>query len=150
MRKKSVGFPRRAFTLIELMVVIAIVGILMALLFPAVQAVREAARRTHCLNNLRQIGLALQNYLSIAEKLPPGGTYKVGMPSADSYSIQARLLPFLEQGNLYSQIDLSVPPASQLGVIGQRIPTYLCPSEVNDRARDQGGGKITYLNHTFL
>jgi prepilin-type processing-associated H-X9-DG protein len=70
--------------------------------------------------------------------------------SADAYSVQARLLPFLEQGNLYAQIDLNAVPATQLDVIKQRIAVYICPSEVRDRARDQGGSppKITYpLNY---
>ena len=64
------------------------------------------------------------------------------------YSVQARLLPFIEQGNLYSQIDLNVTPATQLNVIGQRIAIYICPSETRDVPRDQGGGKVTYpLNY---
>ena len=112
------------------------------------QKVREAAARLKCQNNLKQIGLALHNYESVAQKYPPGGMYPVGVTSNDVYSVQARLLPFLEQGNLYALIDLNAVPASQLNVIGQRIAIYICPSEIKDVARDQGGGKITYpLNY---
>ena len=114
-----------AFTLVELLVVIAIVGVLVALLLPAVQAAREAARRMQCQNNLRQMALALHNFESIAKKYPPGGVYPIQTVSGDVYSVQARLLPFLEQGNLYAQIDLSATPSTQLNIIGQRIATYI-------------------------
>lgn len=139
---------RSAFTLIELLVVIAIISVLIALLLPAVQKVREAANRTKCMNNLKQIGLSLHNYESVAGKYPAAGVYPIGVISSDVYSIHARLLPFLEQGNLYALINLNATPATQLNVIGQRIATYLCPSETKDVARDQGSGKITYpLNY---
>ena len=144
----AMRFCRRGFTLIELLVVIAIIAVLVGLLVPAVQKVREAANRMKCSNNLKQIGLALHNYQSVAEKYPLAGSYPLGSTANDMYSVQARLLPFIEQGNLYSQIDLNATPATQLQVIGQRIAIYLCPSEIADRSRDQGGGKITYpLNY---
>lgn len=127
---------RRAFTLVELLVVIAVIGILIALLLPAVQAAREAARRTQCQNNLKQIGLAVTEYESTFGRLPPGGFYPVATVVPDSYSVHARILPYMEQANSYQLLNLSLAATSQPQVVMQRIPNYLCPSEINDMPRN--------------
>ncbi len=148
---------RKAFTLIELLVVIAIVGVLIALLLPAVQAAREAARRMHCKNHLRQIALATQNYQSAVRFYPPSICLPVGRAVGNSgdWSAQARILPFLEQGSLYSHVDFGIT-YEQVSLQGQpistvRIPTYLCPSEINDQLRLDAAGKPFHwpLNYVF-
>jgi len=128
------GFKSRGFTLVELLVVIAIIGILVGLLLPAVQAAREAARRMSCSNNLKQLGLALHSYHDLYRRLPPGGVYSRSLVS-DGWSVQARLLPNLEQANLQRLIDWNFSYAQQSPVARTRVPTYLCPSEPNDRLR---------------
>ncbi len=138
----------RGFTLIELLVVIAIIAILIALLLPAVQQAREAARRSQCKNNLKQVGLALHNYLGTFKSLPPSGCFPAG-GTGESFSAQARLLPYLDQANLQGLINFSVPYASQPAVTQVRVPTYLCPSEVNDRARPDGALTHYPLNYAF-
>src|SRR5262249_24931929 len=121
---------RAAFTLIELLVVIAIIAVLIGLLLPAVQKVREAASRVRCANNLKQIGLALHNYMDTNNGLPPNGLYGTG-GSKNTWSAMARLLPFIEQENLHRQIDFNTPYSSQPNLSSTRIATYVCPSEPN-------------------
>jgi prepilin-type processing-associated H-X9-DG protein/prepilin-type N-terminal cleavage/methylation domain-containing protein len=100
------GPPRAAFTLVELLVVIAIIGILIALLLPAVQAAREAARRTQCTNNLKQIGLALHNYHDTHGCFPMGWMIEDDLGgNISGWGWQVYLMPFMEQGALYDAID---------------------------------------------
>ncbi len=131
------------FTLIELLVVIAIIAILIALLLPAVQAAREAARRSQCKNNLKQLGLALHNYLDTHRCFPPNGVNNV--TNTQTWSAQAFILPFLEGGNLYANIDFNVGyghanNVTPVHVKATRIPVLLCPSDPNDRARLDASG----------
>jgi len=93
--------PRRAFTLLELLVVMAIIGVLAGLLFGAVQRVRESAARTHCTNNLRQAGLALHGYHGQHQVFPSGVSYRGGKDPQPFMGWQARLLPFIEQEALW-------------------------------------------------
>ncbi|MDX2036588.1 MAG: DUF1559 domain-containing protein [Isosphaeraceae bacterium] len=130
------GLSARGFTLIELLVVIAIIALLIALLLPAVQAAREAARRSQCTNNLKQIGLALHNYLSVHNTFPPVTVVPKGRTSQPLSGL-TRLLPHLEQTNLYNAVNFdrvyeftSIPT-----VAATRVAAFMCPSEINDRAR---------------
>ncbi len=126
-----------AFTLVELLVVIAIIGMLVSLLLPVVQSAREAARRMQCSNNLKQIGLAVHNHNSAMKNLPPLGDY-LSAGSSVYWSVQTRLLPFMEQANLQNLIDFKHPISAQPVVAKVRVPYLLCPTEPNDRERPDG------------
>jgi prepilin-type N-terminal cleavage/methylation domain-containing protein/prepilin-type processing-associated H-X9-DG protein len=123
----------RAFTLIELLVVIAIIGVLIALLLPAIQAAREAARRSQCVNNLKQIGLALNNYHSQAGVFPPGRTRSMIDGQGHCFGALAQLLPHLDQIANYNAInfDHSADRSPENGTSRATIiEIFLCPSDV--------------------
>src|SRR5689334_15517595 len=136
---------KRAFTLIELLVVIAIIAVLIALLLPAVQQAREAARRTQCRNNLKQIGLALHNYIDVTGSIIPRGVNHYYGPACCcatdngqiGHTIHTMLLPFLDQTSVYNLVNFN----AQAGLTNQnvtaykaKIPAYVCPSALPNKA----------------
>jgi prepilin-type N-terminal cleavage/methylation domain-containing protein/prepilin-type processing-associated H-X9-DG protein len=139
---------KRGFTLIELLVVIAIIAVLVSLLLPAVQQAREAARRTQCRNNLKQLALAAMNYESQTGCLPGGSYSAIGNATncggtanywstyPENFSCFVRLMPQFDQANVYNSIDFSGCSSSpqNIGVAGVQIPSLRCPSDVNNEA----------------
>jgi prepilin-type N-terminal cleavage/methylation domain-containing protein len=151
---------RTGFTLIELLVVMIIIALLLALLFPAVQAARATARKTACLNNIRQLGLALASYEAHHAHYPP--SWRPVAPDANGvingWSTLGLLLPYLEETATSSRIDYDIS-YNQVAVVATadgatrqisalRVPTYLCPDEVRDEVRFDGGAPRHYpLNY---
>ena len=144
------------FTLVELLVVIAIIGVLVALLLPAVQAAREAARRTQCTNNLKQILLATLNYEVANGSLPPAQSWDLdtdpGMKLHD-YSIMTSILPYIEGGVIYDLIDFSKPSVQNQGaggiLIGSHVvSTYVCPSDTHETHAEDGYALHNYITST--
>ncbi|MFG0262759.1 MAG: DUF1559 domain-containing protein [Novipirellula sp. JB048] len=154
-RKRS-----RAFTLVELLVVIAIIGVLVGLLLPAVQAAREAARRMQCTNNLKQIGLALQNYHDTFQMFPPGNIADYDATDGQGGHIinaWARILPFIEQQAAYDLWDFDYGFDAAQNIPARRITVdgYFCPSKprpsimgTNDAYGDYAFSSGTGMVHT--
>ncbi len=138
--------PRSAFTLVELLVVIAIIGILVALLLPAVQAAREAARRTQCINHLKQMGVAAHNHHDSLRIFPTGGHHwawhvtqnqqsgkpDIGAKQRVGWGMQ--ILPYLEEGDVWAGGKQNTEQERSIYVISAVIPTYFCPSRRSPRA----------------
>ena len=151
---KRLVASHRGFTLVELLVVIALIAMLVGLLLPAVQSAREAARRAACANNIRQLGLGLLNFESAHQHFPASWKPTLGPEGKiDGWSAQAQILPYTEETSVHSAIDFDrsynehkLPNGQPLSAT--RIPTLLCPSEVGDRVRlEDGVAKHYPLNY---
>jgi prepilin-type N-terminal cleavage/methylation domain-containing protein len=133
---------RRAMTLIELLVVMAVLGVLAGFLFPAVQSIRESARQTACLNQLRQFAIAMHSCRAAHRTYPQSYAALAGVatPVPDQWSVRARILPFVEEDSLHRLCDFTQPYSTQLNVAATRIGLFLCPSEINDTVRLNAAG----------
>jgi prepilin-type N-terminal cleavage/methylation domain-containing protein/prepilin-type processing-associated H-X9-DG protein len=164
---------KRGFTLIELLVVIAIIAVLIALLLPAVQSAREAARRAQCTNNLKQIGLAIHNYHSTYDALPPAGSSQLntnasGQPINDggqlrnAWSCKFRILPYMEQQQVFNSANLYLDPewswgggvdsqggweATNVTAKATRIDAFLCPSDLKKGNRNNRASTVDAVNN---
>lgn len=144
-----------AFTIVELLVVIAIIGVMVALLLPAIQSARESARRTQCLNSLKQLGVGLHHYVAAESHFPPGSVAKTyeGEPSHPQtfyrWSSLAHLLPYLENQSVRDLLDLSLPlymPEAGYPIadrnksgVAQVLSEFLCPSDLQQPVKAQWG-----------
>jgi prepilin-type N-terminal cleavage/methylation domain-containing protein len=150
----------KAFTLIELLVVIAIIGVLVALLLPAIQAAREAARKSQCLNNLKQNTLAVHNFEGTFRALPE--SWRLVQPDGSGniagWSLHGLILPYLDQSSIFDRVDFTLgynlaPSVNYAGanrkIASMRIPTYVCPSEIRDQGRVDASGQLVHWCHTY-
>ncbi|RMF43167.1 MAG: DUF1559 domain-containing protein [Planctomycetota bacterium] len=147
---------RLGITLVELLVTLAVIAVLISLLLPAVQQVRESARRMECANNLRQIGLATHNYLAATQRIPPSfcvARWQLGNAwYGNSWSAQARILPYLEQGSVAQRIDLDVDWHLQVSssTTAFQCPVSICPSEPRPEIRRrQGAPYVAPISYLF-
>jgi prepilin-type processing-associated H-X9-DG protein len=138
--------------LVELLVVIAIIGILIALLLPAIQAAREAARRSQCQNNVKQLALAALNYESSQKRLPPSVVIDLAnnIPNNGAWGVHGHLLNYLEEQTVRSLVDINVAWDFQTAINNLRIPAFSCASdELAAEVRDPGGGKVLLYSTTY-
>ena len=157
--------PRRrwGFTLIELLVVIAIIGVLVALLLPAVQKVREAANRTQCLNNLKQLGLAFHQYHDANGAFPKGCQWSGGAGSSPRLTFSIYLYPYLEQAPIYGAFNFHPADspwpwessANNPALVGAVVKTWVCPSDagastVGNGGKDTAGRPFTWMTGNYL
>ena len=154
MRTRNFIKRKRGFTLVELLVVIAIIGVLVALLLPAVQSAREAARRTQCISQVKQLGLALQNYHSAKNEFPAGMTLEAPKFAHKNRRFKANwiveILPYMEQQAVYDSFNFDELLGHDDNIEGRgaNIPTLLCPSDANSAGigpfmgGDLGGGDV--------
>ena len=151
------GRANRGFTLIELLVVIAIIAVLISLLLPAVQSAREAARRAQCSNNMKQVGLAMHNYMSAIDTFPPGRFNSHIAGRGNVWGAYSQILPYLDQQAVYSAFNFNLAPELESSLASAAanstgattfISTLICPSDSVSPVLITVGGE-QYASHNY-